>query len=238
MLKIMTINMWRYHDWEQRKETIVALINEQQPDCIVLQEVLTNHAFSDFPSSDYIAEACGYAYSAFTPTLVRTDSKDQNGERTQRASEGQAILSRFPIKKVESYYLKLYPEYPEEKAVMLCKIATDDGDIDIINVHFANSEVAYAQLDELLQLVEARKLKPIIAGDFNIYDLAHYKAKSPTLQRYQISSELENYVSYPDDNDSLDYIVADSSMFVLQDVTCHEAYVSDHRALSATIRHV
>jgi len=55
------------------------------------------------------------------------------------------------------------------------------------------------------------------------------------LQKYTLSSEIADYISYPEDNDSLDYIAVPSSKFIISKVKCPEVYVSDHCALSAIV---
>ena len=235
MFKVMTLNLWRYYDWDNRIDSIISLIANEKPDVIAFQEVLTNHAYSDFSATDFIADKCVYQYRAFAPTLARHKTRDRSGEHNQLASEGQAVISKFPIVTSESYFLTYRPEYPEEKAVLFCKINVEDKLIDICNVHFANCEVAYAQLDELLELVSKRRIEPIILGDFNIYKLARYKEKSNILKSYTLSSELSDYISYPDDKESLDYIAIPKEKFYLTGIKCPDEYVSDHRALLATI---
>ena len=178
MLKIMSLNLWRYYEWDDRIDNIICLTNKQSPDCIAFQEVLTNHAFSDFPASDFIADTCGYKYRAFAPTIARHNTRDREGNHNQLASEGQAFISKFPIVSTEGYFLTHHSEYPEEKAVTFYTIEIDDKYIDICNVHLANSAVAYAQLQEVLELADKREVQPIILGDFNIYKLAEYKKKS------------------------------------------------------------
>lgn len=235
MVKLMTLNLFRYHDWDERKDNIVALLNKVSPDIVVFQEVLTNHAFSDFPQSDYIADKCGYKYRSFAPTLLRMTSRDKDGNRNQQASEGQACISKYPITSTETYFLRQYPEYPEDVSVQFCTIEIKGHSTEVCNIHFANNHIAYKHLDELLELIEKRKSTPLILGDFNIYKLAEYKEKSRLLKTYQLSSEVAEYVSYPADGESLDYIAAPSSNYGIKDVRCSEEYVSDHKALMATV---
>lgn len=235
MFKIMTLNLWRYYEWDDRIDAIISLIQQERPDCIAFQEVLTNHAFSDFPATDFIADKCGYKYRAFAPTLARHKTRDRDGNHTQLASEGQAFLSKFPIVRSESYFLTYRPEYPEEKAVFFCTIEMNGKNIETCNVHLANSDVAFVQLDQLLELISKRRVQPIILGDFNIYKLADRKEKGQLLRDYTLSSEIADYISYPADKDSLDYIAVPKSKFILSDVLCPDVYVSDHRALIATI---
>jgi len=85
-------------------------------------------------------------------------------------------------------------------------------------------------------LIKTRGTRPIIVGDFNIYKLAEYKKKSRLLQTYQLSSEVMEYTSYPDDKDTLDYVAVNTSKYAIAGVMCHDTYVSDHRALSVDIQ--
>lgn len=236
MFKAMTLNLWGYHDWDNRMDSLVALVKQEAPDCIALQEVLTNHAFSDYPSSDFIADSCGYMYRVFAPTYPRNNSRDREGNRTQRASYGQAFLSKYPIVSSESYFLKLYPAYPEESTVLFCKVAVGDAVVNCCNVHFANrSEFADLHLRELMDFIEKRHLQPIILGDFNIWaqDMAAYRQTH--LKGYTASTDVAQYMSSPLDNNTLDYIVVPASAYALDEVTCSDRYVSDHRALSAKV---
>ena len=60
MLRLMTLNLWCYFDWNNRAANIQSLIKDESPDIIALQEIQINTAFSDTPQSSDIAKACGY----------------------------------------------------------------------------------------------------------------------------------------------------------------------------------
>ena len=119
--------------------------------------------------------------------------------------------------------------------MLFCTLVINGAHIETCNVHLANSDVAYPQLDQILELIKMRRMQPIILGDFKIYKLADRKEKSLLLHRYILSSELADYVSYPADTDSLNYIAVPILRFKLSDVKCPDTYASDHRALIATI---
>lgn len=235
MFKVMTLNLFRYTDWGVRKDNIINVINSLSPDVIAFQEVLTNRAFSDFPQSDFIADKCGYKYRSFEPTLIRTNSSDQNGNKNQQASEGQAIISKHPIISTESYFLKQYPDYPEDVSVQFCTVEIGKDLVNFCNVHFANNHIAYNHLDEVLDLIAKRDLNVVILGDFNIYKLADYKNKNQGLTNYTLSSEEFDYISYPADGESLDYIAIPTSKFKFIDIKCPNDYLSDHNAVFAEI---
>lgn len=234
MLRIMTLNMWGYYEWENRKAALLSLVNAQKPACIALQEVQLNHAFSHYPESDFIADNCGYQYRIFAPTYPRNNQIDQTGVRNQRTSYGLAFLSKYPIISAETHYLRRYPDHDEECSVVFCKIAVDGVTIDICVVHFANSDKhSDLHLNELMDVCEQRNQQPIILGDFNNFNLAAYK--ETRLKDYTLSTDSAEYISMPKDNGTLDYIVAPTYRYALSDIHCAPEYVSDHRALLATV---
>ncbi len=95
--------------------------------------------------------------------------------------------------------------------------------------------MAYAQLGQVLELVNKREVEPIILGDFNIYNLSEHKEKNLILCNYTLSSVLANYISYPDYNGTLDYIAVPKSKFKLSNIKCPDTNVSDHRAIIGEI---
>lgn len=234
MLKVMTLNLWCYFDWNNRKENITSLIKEESPDIIGFQESQTNHAFSNFPQSDIIANATGYMYRVFAPTYKRDGQVDADRGMTQETSYGLALISKYPIISVETYFLRRHPDYDEETSVLFCKIDINGVTIDICNVHFGNSDLfSDLHLNELIDLCEARNIRPIILGDFNNFNLSMYKQNR--LGDYTLSSEIAAYESMPKNNGTLDYIVVPSSLYTIDEVICPEVYVSDHKAVVATI---
>lgn len=235
MLKAMTLNLWCYFDWDNRKENIVSLIRKESPDFIAFQEVQTNHAFSPFPQTDYLAEQTGYKYTVFAPMYKRDGQVDTSGNMTQETSYGLGLVSKHPIISVESYFLRKHPDYDEETSVLFCKLDVDNAAIDACIVHFGNSDLfSELHLNELMDVCKERNIKPIILGDFNNFDLGAYKQQC--LAGYSISTDIEQYESMPKNNGTLDYIVVPSSDFEITQVECPDVYVSDHRAVVANIK--
>lgn len=233
-MKLMTLNLWCYYDWENRKDSIVSLVREHDPDVIALQEVQTNFAFAPNPQSDFIADACGYKYRSFSPTYSRKDQIDTNGDRTQRTSYGRAVISKYPIVSSEGYVLEQYPDHDEANSVLFCNIEMDGTYVELCCVHFANSDKhSELHLKELLEVCKAKDRRPIMLGDFNNFNLGAYK--ETLLAGYTISTDLAQYTSMPKDDGTLDYIVVPASEYTLSNVVCPNVYVSDHRALIAKL---
>lgn len=234
MFRALTLNLWSYFDWDNRKDSIILLINKLGPDFVAFQEAQTNHSFSYFPQTESIADSCGYKYRVFAPTYRRSNQVDKDGGMTQETSYGLALLSKHPIISSETYFLSQHPDYDEACSVLFCKIEIDGKIVDICNVHFGNSDLfADLHITELMDLCKKRNVKPIIVGDFNIFKLSAYKQS--LLKGYVLSSDVAKYESMPKSSGTLDYIVVPSSDYTIDSVVCPEKYISDHRCLFATI---
>jgi hypothetical protein len=69
-------------------------------------------------------------------------------------------------------------------------------------------------------------------GDFNLFSLSKEQGLLP--DGYTNSFDVQKYISYPDDADTLDYIVIPDPLSFVS-IKCHTEEVSDHRMLSAEI---
>jgi endonuclease/exonuclease/phosphatase family metal-dependent hydrolase len=233
-IRIMTLNLWCYFDWSNRKDNIVSLVKELNPDFVAFQETQTNLSFSNYPQSDFIANACGYRYRLFAPTYGRDGQVDQDGNMTQRTSYGLALISKYPVISSETYFLRQHPGHDEVCSILLCTIDMNGTLVDVCNVHFGNSDLfADLHLNEVMDLCKDRSIQPVLLGDFNIFDLSVYT--NTRLKSYTLSSDVTTYKSMPKNDGTLDYIVVPSARYELKEVLCPEIYVSDHKALFATV---
>ncbi len=232
-IKIVTINLWRYYDWSIRRPNILDFIEKNDPDIIALQEVQLNNSFSKSSQAEDLAKMAGYKYYFFSPTMKKTKQIGLDGELNQNASHGLAIISKYPITLCESYLLNQHQQDKEPRTVLFATININNTNIDICNVHFANRSI-YSDLHikELMDKIKSKINMPIILGDFNIYDLSPYKLS--ILTDYKSSHDFTNYISYPKDNGSLDYILLPDK-FNFINVTCPDIYLSDHRPIIAEI---
>jgi endonuclease/exonuclease/phosphatase family metal-dependent hydrolase len=230
----MTLNLWCYFDWENRKENITSVIKGLNPDVVAFQEAQTNHSFSPLPQSDFIADNCDFRYKVAAPTYKRDGQIDKQGGMTQETSFGLALISKYPIISSETYFLRQHPDHDEACSVLFVKLDVNGKELDVCNVHFGNSNLfSDLHLNELMDLCEERKIKPILLGDFNIFDLSAYKKSR--LKNYILSTDVAEYVSMPKNNGTLDYIAVPSSEYTIKNVSCSQEYVSDHRALFAEV---
>lgn len=234
MLKFMTLNLWCYFDWENRKDKIISVVNDLNPDLVAFQEVQTNHSFSPWPQSDLIADSCGFKYRVFAPTYRRGGQIDKSGGMTQETSFGLAVISKYPIVSSETYFLRQHLDHDEACSVVFVKIEVDGTDITVCNVHFGNSDLfSDLHLNELMDVCEERNIHPILLGDFNHFNLGMYKKSR--LKDYTLTTDVANYESIPKNSGTLDYIAVPSLDYSIADVACPEEYVSDHRAVCASV---
>jgi endonuclease/exonuclease/phosphatase family metal-dependent hydrolase len=236
MFKVATLNLWGYFDWGDRKDHILSLLEKQSPDFLALQEAQTNRAYSSWPQSDFIADRCDFKYRVFAPTYRRIGQIDPEGNATQDASFGLAFLSRHPVISSETYFLRQHPDHDEACSVLFVTVNIEAVETMFCNVHFGNSDVfSDLHLKELIELCGSRQVSPIIIGDFNIFGLDAYKADQ--LKGYSLSTDIDQYISMPKDNGTLDYIAVPTNEFLINDIYCSDIYVSDHRALFANLEY-
>jgi hypothetical protein len=71
ILKIVSLNIWRYYEWEKRKEKIYSYLQENESDIILFQETIYDASFSFKNQTQIIAENLGYLYSLFSSTGLK-----------------------------------------------------------------------------------------------------------------------------------------------------------------------
>lgn len=234
MFSTMTLNLWAYNDWSNRKQNIFKLIDEFKPDIFTLQEVRLDAAHSIFPQSQEIADKCGYKFHTYSPAWSKISPRNTIDHSTIAVSHGLSVISKFPITNVSTQFLKTHPDFDEPCIVMYANIDVKGESITICNVHFVNRDkFADLHLKELINVCKLRDQNTVIQGDFNIFKLSDYRLS--ILQGYELSIDKVHYESFPRDKATLDYIIVPSSKYEIEEVTCSNTYVSDHNAVMAKI---
>ena len=234
MVKLMTLNLWGYEQWDTRKDAISSLIRKQSPDIVALQEVQLDIARSSTSQAAYLAEAGGFQYVVYAPSL-RTARHPRGKSLTQGYSHGLALLSKHPILSSESYLLSQGADFKEPCSVLFATVEESGEKTELCNVHFGNTDNESSEhLKELLEVCAARNSRPIIFGDFNIFGLGS-NGQDNLLDNYILSSSQLDYISIPKNNDTLDYIAVPEE-YSFASVSCPDDKVSDHRAVIAEIK--
>src|SRR3989344_6002711 len=234
VLKVLSLNIWNYTNYKERKPKIIEFIKKQNPDVLVLQEVRDDIDFNEKGNDQakQLQKELDYPYYEF---YAVTDKQKERPEKYNRyCIEGTAIFSKFPIKKVEKIQLTKQPEDRYTCGNLHITIQAKKK-IDIIGVHFSNSNLfSLLHLIETLKYARDKKIKPIIVGDFNI--LHPNWLADVVSSEYLDSYNFKKYISYPSKNETLDYIVIPKE-FSFVSLDCSTEELSDHRALIAEIKY-
>ena len=232
MVKVLNLNLWNYNKFEERKPKVIEFIKKHDPDVVILQEVRDDLQFNEEGNNQakQLNESLGYPHLLFYPV---TDKRNERPEKYKlQCFEGTAVLSKFPILKSEEKILRKHKDDMYHCGNLYFKIKAEK-EIDFIAVHFSPNELfSLLHLIETLKYAEEKKIKPVIIGDFNIInsDVLH----DAIYGKYHSSLQEKDYLSYPEGNFTLDYIlVPGGSKF--KSFKCEGTDLSDHKALIAEI---
>ncbi len=162
-LRVASLNMLHGHpefeDLEARLDILAGEIKALDPDILLLQEVPWRWNLGN--AAARLAERTGMNH-----LYLRA-----NGNRwTIFFEEGEAILSRYPLRQASAHELQPQASFFEHRVVLHAVAATRLGEIDLYVVHLTDGAEAinHAQAQDLITYVSASASGPaIVAGDFN-----------------------------------------------------------------------
>ncbi len=222
-LKIISLNLAGFKDWELRRQKIIDFINNENPDVLLLQEVKFDPLISAYSQSTLLNQLLQKPFS-FTQTTVSKFYQPSVGDAFR---EGLAILSKFPIKDSEALVLVKQADDKHPRIIQSADLVINEQTVGIANIHLSNNKYSIEQLRELIAIFASRKEERIIAGDFNILQLEN--EKESYVENYISSIDFKKYVSFPSENITLDYVLIPRH-FVFESLDAHEG-LSDHNAL-------
>jgi endonuclease/exonuclease/phosphatase family metal-dependent hydrolase len=230
-LKILTLNIHNYHNFKIRKPKIIALIKKYDPDIVALQEVRDDRAKNEEgeDQAKQLNDLLQFKHFIFIRSCELNKAKGLTNLPSK--FEGLALLSKFPFS-YEEFKLIKQDDDKYNRKVLQSTITIGTQKVPIWIVHFSNSDT-FAALHIKETLKHAESIQPIILGDFNI----KYPEQIQKLAKENnyISSSDYNYISFPEDNCSYDYIFIPTK-FTFSQFECIEEEVSDHKALFANIK--
>ena len=153
---------------------------------------------------------------------------------------GFGNLSKYPIKYSEVIILP--PVEKNKKFGFMCiVIETPKGELNLINVHFENTnEGSKEHLKQTLKWCKEKGINPTIAGDFNMKIIDNLKELAE--EDYEISYLIKPYKSFMPTEFShdkvpitLDYIIINKEKFKFIKVNCINKDISDHNPVIAEI---
>lgn len=165
-MKILTLNIGFYGEkhgvWEERKKLICEAVRKERPDVVALQAVRKNSRRNGSRSqAEELAKELGdYRDILFQGVMEHEDGVD-----------GQAFLSRVPIRKTDFFPLGMHPdnqEDPYRRFVYYAVFDTETGPFHLYNSHFSWVDVQNEMnIREALGFIRETGEPAVIAGDFN-----------------------------------------------------------------------
>jgi len=158
-MRVLTWNLWwQFGDWEARQPAIAAELAAVDPDIALFQEVF---AIDGRDQADELAAVAGL-HVARTHTL----SGDRAGQ-PQRF--GNAILSRWPMAKLEQISLTGPDGKLSHRSALAVRIDAPSGPLITVVTHLAwqydQGELRERQLAEVANLVARHRLEPVEPPD-------------------------------------------------------------------------
>jgi endonuclease/exonuclease/phosphatase family metal-dependent hydrolase len=156
----VTLNLWNDRtDVAQRMKVAAAGLKALAPDVIALQEVAAGEKIGN--QAEILAHAID-GHVGFDPI---------HDQRPGESLIGNAVVSRYPIRKTESISLPSAPDDP--RRAMMCMLESPAGLLPFYSCHLSwemwNAPRREAQVVALDEFVRSRPgdCPPIICGDFN-----------------------------------------------------------------------
>lgn len=227
-MKLTTLNLQGFTDWQQRKPEIVDYLKTTDPDVILFQEVVFLPDISAFNQVQLLNQELGYPYEHSAVTRL------QPSMEYTTFREGLSVLSKYPVTKTDTVVLKKEFDDEHHRIIQLIDILKDDAPVLLANVHFSltdETDFATAHLQETLDIIKNKNEERIIAGDFNIDHLEQLAYIWD--ERYEASTKIP-YISYPTMNKRNDYVLV-PKQFVFAKLSTSGDTLSDHRAVTVEI---
>ncbi|SDZ02075.1 endonuclease/exonuclease/phosphatase family protein [Herbiconiux ginsengi] len=227
-MKIVSLNLRGFFDWAERMPHIVRYLLDEQPDLVMLQEVVYLPGVSPHTQLHQLNAVLGYPYRH--ASVSRLQSSPEGPYR-----EGLGVLSRHPVTQSETLILLHEEGDPHNRIVQFFDVDVGAGVVwPFANVHLSvRDDHAFHQLEEVLAILRARGEDRIIGGDFNINHLER-RARLWRDDYYVLTTEIEHYVSFAASNQADDYFLVPKE-FTVRSLAVSPDGLSDHRALLVEI---
>lgn len=226
-LKVCTLNLWGFNDWEQRQTAIVDYLKNTDPDVVFFQEVIYDPEVSAQTQVSLLNKVLDYKYEYVE--VPRSFSND----KAKNHREGLAALSKHRVAKSETLALRKNEADKHVRIVQMLDIQVGSSAVQFANVHFSSqTEFSRAHLQELLGLLDGRDEERIIIGDFNM--LLPDEDRGLFEKSYILSTDFVSYISYPEKSETLDYILLPKDC-VFHNIDTSTENLSDHNAVTAEI---
>ncbi len=228
-LKVLSYNL-RFGELASLEE-LAAFIAAEDPDIVALQEVDCRTYRDRAPAQ--------HGKDFATELAFRTGMIPAYGKTIPYAGGyyGIAILSKYPLAKVERIYLPKTVNGKEQRAVLVADVEYREGEY----ITFASTHLDYTHTDERQVQVEKlngvllnRPYPVIVAGDFNARPDA--KEIGEGMAAWKTVSDLAPTVPASAPRNTIDYIFCyPKDRWDVGASTTHRVELSDHLPISAVV---
>jgi endonuclease/exonuclease/phosphatase family metal-dependent hydrolase len=227
-MRITSLNLQGFADWEARMPRVVAYLRQTSPDVVLFQEVVWLPEISPVTQVDLLSRELAYPFRHESVTRL------QRGRVVEDYREGLGLLSRHPVPVTEAFVLHHEEGDPHQRIVQLADIEVDGVLWPLMNVHLSvRDDFALRNLVEVLRILDARNERRILGGDFNVN---HLERHARLWQGWgHLSSEQRDYMSRPLSHENDDYFLVPDE-YTIEAVTISGDDLSDHRALTVDLR--
>ncbi|MFB9378098.1 endonuclease/exonuclease/phosphatase family protein [Kineococcus gynurae] len=185
-VRILTWNVWwRFGDWRARREVLLDVIRDADPDVVGLQEVwgFADPADPEDNLAWWLADRLGYRWEFSASSAphrwqnrLRLTGEDADAaDRIADIEFGNAVLSRHPLR--DKHIERLSGGHRDDEGRTALQVTVDlpTGSLPFTTTHLNSapydSAVRHRQLGEVVRLVagEGRRpgYPPVLTGDFN-----------------------------------------------------------------------
>jgi endonuclease/exonuclease/phosphatase family metal-dependent hydrolase len=242
-LKFLQWNIWYKEDVDR----IVEEIKRFQADVITAQEFI-QHSAINLDTAKYIADKLGFNYFYHTA--------DTWSGREEKEAQGNAVFSRFPIKKTEHTYISPPRHNPvnalEEGRIYVETTLDINGKSLVVGTthlsftpHFEITEPRKIEADNLIKVIKNKKSNYIFGADLNAGpDSYVIKEFEKYLQNVGPNYDEKTFANQPFDYYGmyqvegiewrLDYVFASDDIKVIKAEVMQTKY-SDHLPILAEI---
>jgi endonuclease/exonuclease/phosphatase family metal-dependent hydrolase len=225
-MRITTLNLQGFADWDGRSPQIVDYLRGLDPDLILFQEVVFLPEVSPFSPVELLNRELGM------PVRHESVTRLQSGQVHAVYREGLALLSKWPVPATQSLALRQEEGDPHQRIVQLADVRTEDGVWPVVNVHLSvRDDFALAHLGEVLEILRAKGERRIIGGDFNI---DHLERHAGLWRDAVLTSSIAQYRSHPSTAENDDYFLVPKE-FQIDRVLVSGDRLSDHEAITVDV---
>lgn len=228
-LKVLSYNL-RFGELASLEE-LAAFIKEQNPDIVALQEVDCRTYRDRTPKQ--------HGKDFATELGFRTGMIAAYGKTIPYAGGyyGIAILSKYPLAKVERIYLPKTENGKEQRAVLVAEVEYREGEyITFASTHldYTNTIERQAQVKKLNEILTEKNTPVIVAGDFNAKPDS--KEIKEGMNKWKILSNLDFTIPADAPRSTIDYIFCyPKDKWTGIEAATPKITLSDHLPISAVV---